>query len=77
MQSKDGPIISNEHYDLISVLHQTLEEAWKCETYCKDAEKAGDHALAQFFREVQLEQCRRAEQAKELLRQRFGLIGAY
>ena len=77
MQYEDGPTTCNEHYDLISVLHHALEGAWKCETYYKDAEKAGDYALAQFFREVHNEECRRAEQAKELLRQRMGLIDTH
>ncbi len=74
MQYETIPTICNEHYDLISVLYHMLEGAWKYETYYKDAEKAGDHALAQFFREAQLEECKRAERAKELLRQRLALV---
>jgi hypothetical protein len=74
MQYEDIPTTCNEHYDLISVLYHMLEGAWKYETYYKDAEKAGDHALAQFFREAQLEECKRAERAKELLRQRLALV---
>ncbi len=75
MQYENVPTTCNEHYDLISVLYHMLEGAWKYETYYKDAEKAGDHALAQFFREAQLDECKRAERAKELLRQRLGLVG--
>ena len=74
MQYKDIPTTCNEHYDLISVLYHALEGAWKCETYSRDAEKAGDEALAQFFRETQQEQCARAEQANALLRHRMGVL---
>jgi hypothetical protein len=74
MQYENIPTTCNENYDLISVLYHMLEGAWKYETYYKDAEKAGDHALAQFFREAQLEECKRAERAKELLRQRLALV---
>jgi len=74
MQYKDMPTTCNEHYDLISVLYHALEGAWKCETYSRDAEKAGDEALAQFFRETHQEECARAEQAKALLRHRMGVL---
>lgn len=63
----------NEHYDLISVLYHMLEGAWKYENFRKDAEKNGDHQLAQFFHEAQQEECKRAARAKELLRERIGL----
>ena len=74
MQYKDIPTTCNEHYDLISVLYHSLEGAWKCETYYRDAEKAGDETLAQFFREAKQEQCARAEQAKALLKHRIGVL---
>ena len=45
MQYKDIPTTCNEHYDLISVLYHALEGAWKCETYSRDAEQAGDETL--------------------------------
>jgi hypothetical protein len=64
----------NEHYDLISVLYHMLERAWKYDAYCKDAEKTGDHALAQFFRDAQRDECIRAEHAKALLRERLGPV---
>lgn len=74
MQYKQIPTTCNEHYDLISLLYHALEEAWKCETYCRDAEKAGDESLAQFFRETQQEECARAERAKALLKHRLGVL---
>lgn len=63
----------NEHYDLVSVLYHTLEVAWKYDSFRKDAEKAGDHQLAQFFHEAQMDECKRAARAKELLRERIGI----
>lgn len=66
----------NEHYDLISVLYHMLEGAWKYDAYAKEAEKAGDKALAQFFRESQQEECKRATRAKELLKDRLTAVAA-
>jgi hypothetical protein len=73
MKSEEITPVCNEHYDLISVLYHMLEGAWKYENFRKEAEKAGDHQLAQFFHEAQLEECKRAARAKELLRERIGL----
>jgi len=74
MQYERFPTTCNEHYDLISVLYHALEGAWKCEIYHRDAEKAGDQTLAQFFHETQQEECARAERAKALLRHRMGVL---
>ncbi len=76
MQAEQITSTCNEHYDLISVLYHMLEGAWKYDAYCKEAEKAGDHALAQFFREAQRDECARAARAKELLRERLGPVTA-
>ena len=62
----------DEHYNLVSVLYHTLQGAETYEQYIQDAQQAGDQELAQFLREVQTEDKRRAERAKELLRQRLG-----
>lgn len=62
----------DEHYNLVSVLYHTLQGADTYEQYIRDAEQAGDRELAQFLREVQTEDTRRAERAKALLRQRLG-----
>ena len=74
MQAEQRTSTCNEHYDLISALYHLLEGAWKYDAYCKEAEKAGDHALAQFFREAQRDACLRAEHAKALLRERLGPV---
>jgi rubrerythrin len=59
------------HYNLISVLYHTLQGAETATQYISDAEESGDQDLAQFFREVQQEDRRRAERAKELLGRRL------
>jgi rubrerythrin len=77
MQAEKITSTCNEHYDLISVLYHMLEGAWKYDAFCKDAEKTGDQALAQFFRECQQDECNRAARAKELLRDRLAPVGAH
>lgn len=62
----------DEHYDLISVLYHALQSKETIEQYLRDAEEAGDSALAQFFREIREEDTTRAERAKVLLRERLG-----
>jgi hypothetical protein len=59
------------HYNLISVLYHTLQGAETSVQYVSDAEESGDEELAQFFRDVQEEDRRRAERAKTLLGQRL------
>ncbi|GLV59686.1 hypothetical protein KDH_65120 [Dictyobacter sp. S3.2.2.5] len=73
MKAEEITSTCNEHYDLISVLYHMLEGSWKYENFRKDAERAGDHQLAQFFHDAQLEECKRAARAKELLRERIGI----
>ena len=74
MQEELFPTGSSVLYALISVLYAALEGAWICESYSMNSEEAGDRALAQFFREIQQEERGRAERARELLKQRIGLI---
>jgi len=59
-------------YDLISILYHALQGAETYGMYVKDAEQAGANDAAAFFREVQQEERRRADRAKELLRQQWG-----
>lgn len=63
---------SNEYYNLVSIMYHALNGAQTYDTYISDAEHSGDHDLAQFFREVQHEDKRRADRAKQLLVQRAG-----
>jgi len=59
--------VRDEHYNLVSILYHSLQGAQAYDTYIRDAEGAGDSELAQFFRDVQEEEHRRAVRAKELL----------
>jgi hypothetical protein len=57
----------DEHYDLVSVLYHTMQEASTLQTYIEDARSAGDNDLADFFEEVQQQDRQRTERAKQLL----------
>lgn len=61
----------DEHYNLVSVLYHTLQAGETYDRYIKDAEEANDSDLAQFFRECQQEDTKRAERAKSLLHKRL------
>lgn len=61
----------DEHYNLVSVLYHTLQAGETYERYIKDAEAASDSDLAQFLRDCQQEDARRAERAKALLNKRL------
>jgi rubrerythrin len=62
----------DETYDVVSILYHALQGAETYQQYVRDAEQRGDQELAQFFREVQEEEKRRAERAKQLLANRLG-----
>ncbi|HSP81414.1 MAG TPA: hypothetical protein VLQ93_23045 [Myxococcaceae bacterium] len=62
----------DESYDLLSVLYHCLQAATTCEQYIRDAEQAGEHDLAEFFRDYQETQKALAERAKNLLGARLG-----
>jgi rubrerythrin len=62
----------DETYDVVSILYHALQGAETYQQYVRDAEQRGDQELAQFFREVQEEEKRRAERAKQLLAKRLG-----
>lgn len=54
-------------YNLVSVLYHSLQGAETYEIYAADADDDGDQELGNFFREVQAEERRRADRAKQLL----------
>ena len=62
----------DETYDVVSILYHALQGAETYQQYVQDAEQRGDQELGQFFREVQEEEKRRAERAKQLLANRLG-----
>lgn len=61
----------DEHYNLVSTLYHTLQAGETYDQYIRDAEQANDSDLAQFFRDCQQEDTRRAERAKSLLHKRL------
>lgn len=66
----------DKDYDLVWFTEACLSNALRLETYIQDAERAGDHELAEFFRRAQHESRKGAEQSKELLLTRLSSAGA-
>ena len=62
--------VSDNVYNLSSVLFHAAEGGQVYDKYIEDAERTGDEELSQFFREVRDEDARRAQRAKSLLDQR-------
>ena len=57
----------DKDYDLISVLYHALQAAETCAKYAEDAQKDGSPQVSDFMRNVQEQNRRIAQQAKELL----------
>jgi hypothetical protein len=66
--------VSNQYYDLVSVLYHALEAAQTASTYMQDAQ--GDQQLTQFFQTVQQQNNSLAQQAQALLSQYAGRSGS-
>lgn len=62
--------VSDQHFDLVSILYHALQAAQTYDTYIRDAEQRGDTTTAQFFRQIQNEDRNRAQYAMQLLVQR-------
>ena len=62
----------DKDYNILWFTEACLDNALRLETYIRDAEKAGDGELADFFRRAQTESRKGAEQGKQLLRARLG-----
>lgn len=54
-------------YNLVSVLYHALQGAETYERYVADAVASSDYEIASYFREVQEEEKRRADRAKQVL----------
>jgi hypothetical protein len=61
----------DSNYDILWFTEASLSNALRLETYIRDAERAGDQELADFFRRAQGESRKGAEQGKKLLRERL------
>lgn len=65
--TKINPHTMNKDYNLVSVLYHALQGAETCAKYREDAQTEGSPDVADFMREVQEQNTRIAQQAKELL----------
>lgn len=72
-QTETGGITGtlDKDYNIVWFVEQCLSNVLRLETYTKDAERAGDTELAEFFRRAQGESRKGAEQGKDLLRRRL------
>jgi len=61
----------DKDYNIIWFTETCLTNVLRLETYVKDAERAGDGELADFFRRAQAESRKGAEQGKHLLASRL------
>ena len=62
---------ADKDYNIIWFTETCLSNALRLEIYAKDAERAGDTELAEFFRKAQSESRKGAEQGKQLLATRL------
>jgi len=62
----------DKDYNIIWFTEKCLDNVLRLETYSQDAERAGDDALATFFRKAQADSRKGAEEGKRLLRERLG-----
>jgi rubrerythrin len=62
--------ISDTVFNLGSVFYHAAEGGQVYHKYIEDAEREGDQELVEFFREVQDQDAKRAQKAKELLSKR-------
>lgn len=62
-----NPHTMDKDYDLISVLYHALQGAHTSVEYAQDAETEGSSEVAEFMRQVQQQNMKIAQQAKELL----------
>ena len=61
----------DEHYNLVSVLYPTLQQADTIGRYADDARAAGDEEFVRFFQELQDDDRRRAERVEQPLGDRI------
>ena len=72
---KEGEMAGDERSSLLGVLYGLLEGMNDYESHIRDAERAFDRELADFLRDVQKEDLRRAERVRELLAGRTSVGG--
>ena len=62
----------DKDYNIIWFTEASLSNALRLETFIEDAERDGDHELAEFFRKAQADSRKGGEQGKQLLAARLG-----
>jgi hypothetical protein len=62
----------DKDYNIIWFTETCLSNVLRLDTYTRDAERAGDNELADFFRRAQSESRKGAEQGKQMLASRLG-----
>ena len=65
--TKINPHTTNKDYNLVSVLYHALQGAETCAKYEQDARTEGSPEVAEFMNEVQEQNQKIAQKAKELL----------
>ncbi|WP_460516288.1 hypothetical protein [Flindersiella endophytica] len=63
--------LKDKNYNLVTILHLSLENAWRMEEYIQDAEREGDEELATWFRRIQENNQKAGDQGKDLLAARL------
>jgi hypothetical protein len=71
METGDITGTADKDYNIIWFTETCLNNVLRLDTYVKDAERAGDNELAEFFRKAQAESRKGAEQGKQLLASRL------
>ena len=61
----------DKNYNLITVLQQSLENAWALSTYIEDAQRENDDELASFFGQIKSNNEEGARRAKAMLAERL------
>lgn len=61
----------DKNYNLVTVLQQSLENAWALSTYIDDARGENDDELASFFEQIKSNNEEGARRAKEMLAARL------
>ena len=67
--------VKDKNYDLLNVVHASLQNVWMLEGYIADAEKEGDTQLADWLRKIQDNNAKGGQQGKQLLVERLSSDG--
>jgi hypothetical protein len=71
MTSAPMTATKDKNYDLICALQTSLHNVWQLETFALDAEREGDSELAEWFRKMQHNNQKAADQGASMLRERL------